>query len=111
MQAHFPGDKCGFDSHRRFYRREVRQAFALFFPDLICTLSAPGRLTGASFKHYRMRRRILNILSALAIIGGLVLGALGHGPLAFLAAVAITYSGAITLISGNTDWITNYGGK
>jgi len=58
-----------------------------------------------------MKQHIVNILAVLAIIGGVVLGAVGHGLLAFLAAIAITYIGAVTLIHGNTDWITNYGGE
>ena len=58
-----------------------------------------------------MKRHIVNVLAVLAIIGGIAIGAAGDGLLAFLAAIALAYAGAVTLIHGNTDWITKYGGE
>lgn len=55
-----------------------------------------------------MKRKILtNTLAALALLAGLVIAALCHGVLAFLAAFALAYAGLITLLSKNTDWIWN----
>lgn len=54
-----------------------------------------------------MKRIILNILAALAVVAGLILGAIGHGLLAVIVALALTWGGAVTLINQNTDWIWN----
>lgn len=54
-----------------------------------------------------MKRNIINILATLAVIAGLTIGAACQGILAFLGAFALAFVGAVTLISGNTDWIWN----
>lgn len=52
-----------------------------------------------------MKRIAINTIAALAVIAGLVIGAVGHGLLVCLVALALTYAGALTLINQNTDWI------
>ena len=54
-----------------------------------------------------MKRNLINITAALAVIAGIVIGAVCHGILAFLGAFALAFAGTVTLISGNTDWIWN----
>lgn len=54
-----------------------------------------------------MKRTATNLLAALALVAGIVIGAVCHGILAFLGAFALAYCGAVTLISKNTDWIWN----
>ena len=54
-----------------------------------------------------MKKHIVNTIATLAIVAGIVIGALCHGILAFLGALALTWGGAVTLINGNTDWIWN----
>lgn len=54
-----------------------------------------------------MKRIITNTLAALALIAGLVIGAACQGVLAFLGAIALGWTGAVTLIAKNTDWIWN----
>lgn len=52
-----------------------------------------------------MKKIIRNTFAALALIAGLVIGAVCQGLLAFIGAFALTYGGLITLIAGNTRWI------
>jgi len=52
-----------------------------------------------------MKKIIINLIAILAIIAGLTIAAIGHGLLACLSAIMITYIGAITLIDKNTNWI------
>lgn len=54
-----------------------------------------------------MKRTATNILAALALVAGIVIGARCHGILAFIGAIALAYAGTVTLISKNTDWIWN----
>lgn len=50
-------------------------------------------------------KKTRNTLAALAVLAGLVIGAVGSGLLALLGGIALAYAGAVTLISKNTDWI------
>jgi hypothetical protein len=52
-----------------------------------------------------MKRILTNTIAALAVVAGLVIGAVGHGLLVCLVALALMYAGALTLISKNTDWL------
>lgn len=52
-----------------------------------------------------MKRTITNTIAALAVIAGIVIGAVCHGILAFLCAIALSWVGAVALINYNTDWI------
>lgn len=54
-----------------------------------------------------MKKTITNTIAALALIAGIIIGAVCHGVLAFLGAFALAYAGLITLLSKNTDWIWN----
>lgn len=54
-----------------------------------------------------MKRKITTTIAALAVIAGVVIGALGSGVLACLTGVALAWAGAVTLLSKNTDWIWN----
>lgn len=50
-------------------------------------------------------KKAKNLLAALAIVAGLVIGSVGSGLLAFLGGIFLAYVGAVTLIARNTDWI------
>ena len=50
-------------------------------------------------------KKAKNLLAALALVAGLVIGAAGSGLLALLGGIALAYAGTVTLISKNTDWI------
>lgn len=50
-------------------------------------------------------KKAKNLICALAIAAGLVIGAAGSGLLALLGGIALAYAGTVTLISKNTDWI------
>lgn len=52
-------------------------------------------------------KKAKNLLAALALVAGLVIGSVGSGLLAFLGGIFLAYSGAVTLISRKTDWICN----
>lgn len=54
-----------------------------------------------------MKRILTNVIAVLALVAGIVIGAVCHGVLAFLGAFALAYVGAVTLLSKNTDWIWN----
>lgn len=58
-----------------------------------------------------MKRIIINICAALMVLGGLVIGAVGSGVLIFLASIAVTYAGAVSLVKTNTDWLSDGGGE
>lgn len=52
-----------------------------------------------------MKKIILNLLDALAILAGLVLGALAPWWVVWLVALPLVYLGGLDLIRRNTDWI------
>jgi len=52
-------------------------------------------------------KRTTTIIAVLAIVAGIVIGALGSGILACLTGIALAFAGAVTLINGSTDWIWN----
>lgn len=52
-----------------------------------------------------MKRKVINVIATIAVIAGIVIGAVCHGILAFLGALALAWAGGVTLINGNTDWI------
>jgi hypothetical protein len=45
-----------------------------------------------------MKKATIKVLSAAALVGGLVLGAVCNGLLAFLGALALAYAGALGLL-------------
>lgn len=52
-----------------------------------------------------MKRIIINTLAALAVIAGVVIGAVCNGVPAFICAISLSWVGAVALINYNTDWI------
>lgn len=54
-----------------------------------------------------MKRKVINVIATIAVIAGIVIGAVCNGILAFLGAFALAYVGAVTLLAKNTDWIWN----
>ena len=53
-----------------------------------------------------MKKAIAKTLAVLAVIGGIILGAVGHGLLAFIVGVALAYIGALALLG--KEEIINY---
>lgn len=54
-----------------------------------------------------MKRKVINVIATIAVIAGIIIGAVCHGILAFIGALALAWAGAVTLLSKNTDWIWN----
>lgn len=54
-----------------------------------------------------MKRKIINIISALAVIGGLAVSVTAPWWVVWFICFPAMYAGAVTLIKLNTDWITN----
>lgn len=54
-----------------------------------------------------MKKHIVNILAALAVVAGICIGAVCQGILALLGGVSLAWAGAVTLIGRNTDWLWN----
>lgn len=54
-----------------------------------------------------MKRKIRNVIAALAVVAGIVVGAVGSGILACFCGIALAWGGAVTLIEQNTDWMTD----
>lgn len=52
-----------------------------------------------------MKRITLNVIASLAVLAGIVIGAACQGVLALIGALALAWTGAVTLINQNTDWI------
>lgn len=55
-----------------------------------------------------MKKKVLNILAVLAVVGGLVLSATAPWWVVWFGCFPAIYAGALYLIKVNTDWITNY---
>lgn len=55
-----------------------------------------------------MKHKIINTLAVLAVIAGIIIGAVCNGVPAFICAISLSWAGAVTLISGSTDWIEKY---
>lgn len=56
-----------------------------------------------------MKKKLINALAAVAVIGGLVLSAFATWWVVWLVAFPVIYAGAVTLIKLNTDNIEYYG--
>ena len=54
-----------------------------------------------------MKKRITNAAALLALLAGIGIGAVCSGIAAFLGGFLLAYAGALTLITGNTDWLWN----
>lgn len=54
-----------------------------------------------------MKRTIINIISALAVIGGLALSVTAPWWVVWFICFPVMYAGAVALLKLNTDWITN----
>lgn len=54
-----------------------------------------------------MKKAIRNTIAALAVIAGLCAAAVAPWWAVWLVCLPVMFAGAITLISGNTDWIWN----
>lgn len=54
-----------------------------------------------------MKKKLINSLAAVAVIGGLVFSAVAPWWAVWLIAFPVIYAGAVTLIKMNTDYIEN----
>ena len=54
-----------------------------------------------------MKKKLINALAAVAVIGGLVLSAFAPWWIVWLVAFPVIYAGAVALIKMNTDYIEN----
>lgn len=55
-----------------------------------------------------MKKKVLNILAVLAVVGGLAASVTAPWWVVWFVCFPVLYAGAITLIKLNTNWITNY---
>lgn len=56
-----------------------------------------------------MKKILTNTTAALAVIGGLAASMFAPWWAVWFVCLPVIWAGAVTLISGNTNWITTYG--
>ena len=56
-----------------------------------------------------MKRILITIIAALAIAAGLLISMFAPWWAVWFVCLPVIWAGAVTLISGNTNWITTYG--